>query len=198
MSESAPDRWTNEPPSWKLEGGVLTVKPAGDTDLWRNTIVPGKTPDNLHVLGRPVRGNFLVEARLTGDFRHQYDQAGLLVRQDGDNWLKVGVELLVSDWDGRFHVKEPTRLVNGAYTRGGWSEWSVVPPMTADQLHSWIRIERLAETCIVSYSYDGSTFHFMKVCAFPDADALEVGRFIGAPTQSGYTATIDRFRLEAR
>lgn len=189
------DVWQNEPEEWIEEDGTLKFMPAHGVDLWCNTMEPGTVRDNLHVLGRPMRGDFTMQARLGGNFQHQYDQVGLLVRQDQDNWLKCGVETIIGSWDGRFEYPTPSLLINGAYTRGGWSEWSVVPPPSDPFSECWIRIEREKETFIVSFSLDGSTFQLMKVCAFPDADELFVGRFGGAPIEAGFTARISDFQL---
>jgi hypothetical protein len=53
----------------------------------------GYITDNGHFFYLPVSGNFVFEARVDGQYAALYDQAGLMVRIDAQNWAKCGTEL---------------------------------------------------------------------------------------------------------
>lgn len=181
--------WVNEPREWSMDGGVLRVNPEAGTDLWCDTLAHYRA-SSMHSFGRWVSGDFVVQAKLSGDMRHQYDQVGILIQQDDVNWLKCGVEII----ENQFHYTDPTLIINGAYTRNGWSEWSVIPPVP-DAHHFWIKIEKTVKSCVIYYSTDGVSFFLMKMCAFPDADQLFVGRYIGSPKEAGFTGVVEDYEL---
>src|SRR5258706_1525354 len=88
--------WMNEPASWKRSGDVLTVRSRAKTDFWRKTFY-GYVTDNGHFFHAPVSGDFVFQARINGEYAALYDQAGLMVRQNAENWMKCGTEF----FDGR-------------------------------------------------------------------------------------------------
>ena len=47
-----------------------------------------------------MKGNFVFQARVNGEYAALYDQAGLMVRQDAENWMKCGTEY----FDGSRHA----------------------------------------------------------------------------------------------
>ena len=98
-------RWLNEPSEWSGDASDLTVAVEPETDFWRVTHY-GFTRDSGHFLDTGALG-----VRFRGDFAHQYDQAGLMLRLDepstgsrpgleldGELWLSVVVTNGVSDW----------------------------------------------------------------------------------------------------
>jgi len=86
-------RWFNDPASSKREGGKLFISSRPKTDFWRKTFY-GYVTDNGHFLHLPVQGNFVFEARVNGQYAALYDQAGLMVRADAENWVKCGTEFV--------------------------------------------------------------------------------------------------------
>jgi hypothetical protein len=84
--------WLNEPPAWTFEDGRLEVTTGHQTDFWRVTHY-GFIRDDGHVYGQNVTGDCITSVRFSGDYRHLYDQAGLMVRLDEKNWIKAGYDL---------------------------------------------------------------------------------------------------------
>ena len=93
-------------------GGLLLATAAG-TDFWQGTHY-GFRVDNGHALLAEAAGDFVLSTRVRDPARHQYDQAGLMVRLSPSCWLKTSVE---------FEPGEPSRL-GAVVTNHGWSDWS--------------------------------------------------------------------------
>ena len=91
--------WLNEPASWKHSGDQLIVRSRPKTDFWRKTFYDYVT-DNGHFFHVTATGNFVFEARIHGQYSAQYDQAGLMVRIDAENWMKCGTEF----FEGKRHA----------------------------------------------------------------------------------------------
>lgn len=170
--------WLNEPAEWAAEaGGVRLVTDFG-TDFWQHTFY-GFRRDNGHALLRPVKGDFTAAAVISGGYEHLYDQAGLMLRIDAQNWIKTGIEYT----DGMMHFSV-------VVTREA-SDWSVIPLPDAtpdDVLH--VRLTRHGDAVRVQYAIAGRDWQMARLAPFSAADA-QVGVMACSPERSGFEA---RFR----
>jgi regulation of enolase protein 1 (concanavalin A-like superfamily) len=187
-------RWMNEPPEWWDDGGTLTVRSAPDTDFWRRTMVD-KIKDDGHFYYQVVDGDFVAVVNVAATYSAQFDQAGLLVRQNETNWLKCGVELVNGVWERDYRYRGSAHLIMAGLTTGGWSEWSTLPQLPQNPPSVWIRVTREGKTLLVDYSLDGVTFGILKVCPFPRGRRLHIGRFAASPTGDGFLATFTSFSV---
>lgn len=173
--------WLNEPPAWRLEGGVLTATAGPRTDFWRHTHY-GFVRDDGHVYGRWVAGDAVAEVTVRGAYAAQYDQAGLALRLDAETWIKCGVELV----DGA-----PRASV--VVTRGQ-SDWSIVPlPEGFTALR--LRLVRAGDTVEVFASPEGETPRLLRLAPFPTGRAL-LGPMLAAPDGDGFEATFERLIID--
>jgi len=175
--------WLNEPETWNEDGDRLTVVVEGDTDCWRHTR-HGFVADDAHAYLRPVTGDFTATVAFDADYATQYDQAGLLVREDAETWLKCGVEYV----DGS---EKASAVVTRAF-----SDWSVTP--LADAGTVWTRVERIDEAVEVSVSTDGDDFRMIRQAYLGEADELHVGPMAAAPQGDGFEARFEAFTVETR
>ena len=83
--------WMNAPRSWSTENGVVTVKTDPNTDFWRKTHY-GFIKNDGHFLRTVQAGNFEFSLQFSGTYRDLYDQAGLMIYQNSENWIKAGIE----------------------------------------------------------------------------------------------------------
>jgi regulation of enolase protein 1 (concanavalin A-like superfamily) len=111
-------RWHCPPSRWGLDpaAGCLWLEPDAPTDFWQQTHY-GFAADNGHLLHTEVPGDFVLTAHARFWPRHQYDQAGVMVRLSPSCWLKSSVE---HEPDG------PARL-GAVVTNFGYSDWSTQP-----------------------------------------------------------------------
>jgi len=175
-------QWRNEPTEWSEAGDRLTVAVEGDTDCWRHTLHEF-VADDAHFYSREVSGDFTATVELTGEYSAQYDQAGLMVREDEQTWLKCGVELL-----------EGVQQVGAVITRDV-SDWSM-QPLPGDPDAVWIRAERIGSAVEVSYSLDGEAFTLVRQGYLSDAPSLRVGPMAAAPQGDGFEARFEAFAVE--
>ena len=84
--------WLNPPPQVARDQDDLLVTAAEGSDLWRTTSY-GFIHDTGHALLTDFPDGTAAEVRFIADFSAQFDQAGLLVRADAEQWIKAGVEL---------------------------------------------------------------------------------------------------------
>jgi uncharacterized protein len=174
--------WLNEPPAWSDRDGALRLSTAPDTDFWRTTHY-GFIRDTGHFRYRGVRGDFVARVCIEGEFRDQYDQAGLMVREDAETWLKCGIELV----DGR-------QCASVVLTRG-LSDWSVVPLDPAPP-RLWVEVRRVAEAVHVLYGVEAPD-RLQRMGALSTAHELQVGVMAASPDGSGFQAVLRDFGVTA-
>jgi hypothetical protein len=80
------EAWHNEPPVWAWADGALTLTTGEKTDFWQDTFY-GFRRDDGHFLGCAVTGDFTASVTFDAAYEQLYDQAGLMMRSDAENWL---------------------------------------------------------------------------------------------------------------
>jgi len=176
--------WYNEPAAWDEEDGRLSVDVAGETDFWRVTR-HDFVQDDGHFRYREVEGDFTATVEVAGEYATQYDQAGLMVREDESVWLKCGVEYV----DGLQHAS--------AVVTRDVSDWSVVP-LEDDPDSLWLRVERTGTAVEVFYGRDGDSATMIRQAYLTDADRLQVGPTAAAPEGEGFRCHFENFEVQER
>jgi uncharacterized protein len=174
--------WMNEPASSKLGGTQLLVHSRPKTDFWRKTFY-GYVTDNGHFFHLPAPGDFTFLVRVNGQYAALYDQAGLMVRLDAENWMKCGTEF----FDGRRHASV-------VFTRD-FSDWSTMPDLS-DTAPVWWKAVRKKDSIETLCSLDGKNFTSVRQGYFPPGIKVEVGVMCAAPEGPGFDAVFDSVRLE--
>ena len=173
--------WMNDPASWKKSGNQLIVRSRPKTDFWRKTFY-GYITDNGHFFHLPSKGDFTFEARINGQYAALYDQAGLMVRFDPQNWMKCGSEF----FDGKRHASV-------VFTRD-FSDWSTMPDLSETQ-PVWWRAIRKKDSIETHCSLDGRNFTAIRQGYFPPTVEVQVGVMCAAPEGQGFEAVFDNLKL---
>jgi hypothetical protein len=174
--------WMNEPASSKITGEQLVVLSRPKTDFWQKTF-DGYVADNGHFYHLSVPGEFTFTARFNGKYATLYDQAGLMVRLDSENWMRCGTEFL-----------EGKRFGSVVFTRT-YSDGSTMPDLSETAPVSW-RIIRKKDSIETLCSLNGIQFTSVRMGYFPPSRPVEVGIMCAAPSGPGFEATFDDLKLE--
>jgi regulation of enolase protein 1 (concanavalin A-like superfamily) len=172
--------WLNEPPSYHLGRG-LEIVTGEKTDFWQRTHY-GFRRDDGHCLLADQSGDFSVAAR--AEFRpgQQYDQCGLMVRADAENWIKTSIE----------YENERVSRLGSVVTNLGYSDWATQDvPSTLREM--WHRISRKGSDFLVESSPDGREWLQMRIAHLHAATGvLGVGVYACSPLGNAFWC---RFRL---
>lgn len=174
-------KWLNEPASWHKSGDKLVVQSRAKTDFWHKTFY-GYVTDNGHFFHQPASGDFTFEARINGKYAALYDQAGLMVRLDAENWMKCGTEF----FDGQRHASV-------VFTRD-FSDWSTMPDLS-NSAPVWWRAVRKKDSIETLCSLDGKNFTSVRQGYFVPSVKVEVGIMCAAPEGTGFKSTFDNLKL---
>lgn len=176
--------WTNEPVAVEplVDRAALLVTAEEGSDAWRTTSY-GFVHDSEHALLRQTEGAFSVEVSFVLDFTEQFDQAGVFLRVDEQEWIKAGVEFS----DGLPQV--------GAVVTHTVSDWSVAP------VPSWlgrvvtVRASRSGDAVTIRAWADGEEPRLVRVAHLDPGAVVSAGLFCAAPTRSGLTVTFTACRF---
>jgi uncharacterized protein len=174
-------QWFNEPPAWEARGGLVEVTTAPKSDFWRKTHY-GFIRDSGHFYFLNVQGDFIAEVRVNARYEELYDQAGLMLRVDEENWIKTGIEYF-----------EQRQHASAVVTRE-FSDWSVAP-LEGNPPGIWLRVVRKAEAVEIFYSLDGDAYSLLRVAYLVPA-VTQVGLMCASPEGPGFTITFEDFRVK--
>jgi len=174
-------KWLNEPASATFSGSSLVVRARRKTDFWRKTFY-GYITDNGHFFHLPVSGNFVFEARVDGQYAALYDQAGLMVRIDAQNWVKCGTEFF-----------DNARHASVVFTRE-FSDWSTMSDL-ATRGPVWWRVVRKPDSLETLCSPDGKNFTSVRMGYLVPSATADVGVMCAAPEGSGFQCVFDNLKL---
>jgi len=146
----SPFTWLNAPAQYAVGNG-LEIWTDDATDFWQRTHY-GFQPDNGHAYVVKLAGDFTISTHVTFEPRHQYDQCGLLVRADADNWIKAGVE----------YEDEALSRLGAVVTNLGYSDWST-QNFSSAQTELWHRISRRGDDFLIESSVDGQTWMQLRI-----------------------------------
>jgi uncharacterized protein len=175
-------QWFNPPARWNEVDNAIEVLTAPKSDFWRKTHY-GFTRDNGHFYFQEVRGDFTAEVRVNGQYKDLYDQAGLMLRVDAENWIKTGIEF----FDNYQHAS--------AVVTREFSDWSVVR-LDEQPSSFWLRVIRKAETVEVFYALDGQNYTLLRLAYLVPSAITQVGPMCASPDGSGFQVTFEDFQIK--
>ncbi len=175
-------RWLNEPQSWSLDKGVLSVTTDQNTDFWQKTWY-GFERFSGHIFAREVAGDFTFQVHVRADFTTLYDQAGIMFMADEKHWLKAGIE---------FNDDAPAI---GSVLTLGHSDWATgVFPGEAKEF--WMRLTRKKDSLRLQYSTDGQQWPLLRLSFFPpERENGFVGVMCCTPERGGLAVQFDNMQL---
>jgi uncharacterized protein len=167
--------WLNPPESWDMRDEALSLSTLPNTDFWRKTHY-GFLRDNGHFWQQSAPLEFTAMLTFEGEYKTLYDQAGLMMRLDAENWIKCGIEH--SDGMTNFSI---------VVTRGQ-SDWSVVgqPIISGPQT---VRLTAQKNSVIAHFMTATGQWQLMRVADFPTAAAgMMIGPVACSPERGGFKA----------
>ena len=175
-------RWLNEPAVWSRTDDGLRVTTDARTDFWQRTYYDF-VHDNGHFFHVPASADFTASVAFDGRYETLYDQAGLMLRVDAHNWVKLGIEY--SDGVCNFSL---------VCTMDGRSDWSVIPASRLSGPQA-VRITRVGAAAIAHFKTTEGEWRMMRLCPFPSSNTVMVGPMTCSPQRAGFEVLFTQFNL---
>lgn len=171
--------WINEPENVRFNEFGMLVRAKFKTDFWNCARYDFIKKDG-HFFFCSADGDFCCEVNWEFDEAKKFDQCGIMLRSDDDNWFKASIM-----FDNQ---KEP--MLATSLTSGGFSDLATVP-LNSETHRVWYRIKRLKDCYIASYSLDGENFsQLRKFYLQRENEQPQVGAYICSPQRENFEATL--------
>ncbi len=85
--------WINEPEEWSQHRTTVEMRVPAGTDFWRMTRTD-ECVDNAPFYFLEMEGDFEVRCKVRATYGSPDDQAGIMVREDEENWIKCGIQMI--------------------------------------------------------------------------------------------------------
>lgn len=179
MSDFTTFEWTRAPQNYSVSKDKVVIQTQPATDLWQRTYYLFRN-DNAPLLQMKTEEEFFSFTVKT-DFlsTHRFDQCGIIMYLDSDNWIKASVE----------YENEKFQHLGSVVTNNGFSDWSTTE-IDASHKTMWYRLSRRKQDFKIECSFDGKDFKQMRICHMFNAQkAIRVGIYACSPENSSFEAT---------
>ena len=127
--------------------------------------------------------SFVVKTEFDGT--HRFDQCGVAVYLDSENWLKASTE----------YENDSVQHLGSVVTNGGFSDWATVE-IPASVKTMWYRLSRRNNDFRIENSFDGRVFKQMRICHLNKAnDKIRFGIYACSPEESSFTAIFTNMEI---
>lgn len=179
-------QWTRKPLAFHIEDEKIEITTKPHTDLWQRTYYHFRN-DNAPVLQMETDEkffSFVVKTDFTKS-HHRFDQCGIVMYLDGENWLKGSVEF----------ENEHFQHLGSVVTNEGYSDWATTA-IPADVKIMWYRFSRREDDYCIECSFDGKNFSQMRVCHMQKGGGkIRFGIYACSPEESSFTAVFSDMQI---
>lgn len=174
--------WFNEPAQWSVSGNRLTMAVTPKSDYWRISHY-GFTVDDAPFYYGEYGGEFEAKVKISGDYKVRFDQAGMMIRIDHENYIKAGIEYV----DGKYNLS----TVVTHHT----SDWSVIA-LDKPVDFIWIKAVRRLDAVEIFYSFDDKEYTMMRNAWMEANRPVKVGMMGACPDGDGFSVTFSDFTVK--
>ena len=179
-------QWIRRPENCRIEEDRAEIVTAPHTDLWQRTYYHFRN-DNAPVLQMETEEpffSFVVKTDFS-ESRHRFDQCGIVMYLDSENWLKASVE----------YENDAFQHLGSVVTNYGYSDWATTE-IPADRKTMWYRFSRREDDYRIECSQDGVVFSQMRICHMHKGKGkIRFGIYACSPEDSSFRAVFTNLRL---
>lgn len=177
--------WTRAPKEYWVQEDRVEMITEPFTDLWQRTYYHFRN-DNaplLQITSSEKYFSFVVKT--TFDTKVRYDQSGVVMYLDSDNWLKASIE----------YENDTIQRLGAVATNNGYSDWSSCD-IDASVKSVWFRLSRRDDDFCIENSFDGENFKQMRIChMFNTKDEITFGIYACSAENSSFKAIFENMEI---
>lgn len=177
--------WIRKPKQEIITADRVEIVTEPGTDLWQRTYY-GFQNDNAPVLQvETTEKYFSFVVKTMFDSEHRFDQCGVVMYLDSENWFKASIE---------YENKEYQRL-GSVVTNQGYSDWATTD-IPAGIKEMWYRFSRRESDFCIECSPDGKKFKQMRIFhMWKGKEEIKFGIYACSPEQSSFKAVFTNMEI---
>ena len=177
--------WTREPESYTATEERVEIVTKPYTDLWQRTYYHFRN-DNAPVFQMETEERyFSFTVKTAFESKHRFDQCGVVMYLDSENWLKASIE----------YENEEFQHLGSVATNLGYSDWATTA-IDASIKSMWYRFSRREDDYCMECSRDGVRFSQMRICHMHKGGGkIRFGIYACSPEDSSFKATFTHMQM---
>lgn len=179
-------KWTREPMRYHIDSEKTEIVTEPHTDLWQRTYYHFRN-DNAPVLQMETDEqffSFIVKTDFS-ESNHRFDQCGIVMYLDSENWLKGSVE----------YENEAFQHLGSVVTNGGYSDWATTA-IPAEIKWMWYRFSRREDDYCIECSENGIDYRQIRICHMNRGGGrIKFGIYACSPENSSFKAVFTDMQL---
>lgn len=177
--------WIREADRSDVTDDRITIYTQPKTDLWQRTYY-GFQNDSAPVLQMKTSEkyfSFIVKTEF--DSKARFDQCGIVVYLDSENWMKASIE----------YENEQYQRLGSVVTNRGYSDWATTD-IDASVKSMWYRLSRRESDYCIECSTDGTTFQQMRICHLWEGnEEISFGIYACSPEGGSFQAKFTNMQI---
>lgn len=178
-------KWIREPKNYSITENKIEIVPEPHTDLWQRTYYNFRN-DNAPVLQINTDEkyfSFIVKTEFESN--HRFDQCGVVMYLDSENWFKCSIE----------YENEDFQHLGSVVTNNGYSDWATTV-IDASIKSMWYRFSRREDDYCIESSIDGIHYSQMRIFhMWKGNGAIQFGIYACSPENSSFKATFTNMEI---
>jgi len=177
--------WIFEPKNYSISKEEIRITTEPNTDFWQRTYY-GFRNDNAHsILLKTDEKFFSFIVKASFDYKNMYDQCGIVIYQNSDNWVKASVE----------YENDSFQRLGSVVTNNGYSDWATTD-INSSIAQVYYRLSRRKSDFLIESSFDGKDFEQMRVFhLFEGGGEIDFGLYACSPLDSSFEAVFSGFEV---
>ena len=177
--------WTREPLEYSASADKIEITTKPHTDLWQRTYYHFRN-DNAPVFQMETDEKyFSFTVKTEFDSKHRFDQCGIAMYLDSENWLKASIE----------YENERFQYLGSVVTNNGYSDWATTE-IDANIKSMWYRLSRREDDFRIECSQDGVDFKQMRIChMWNGSGRIRFGVYACSPEDSSFRAVFSGMEI---
>ena len=178
-------KWTREPASYSVTSDKIEIITKPLTDLWQRTYYHFRN-DNAPVFQMETEEKyFSFTVKTEFDSKNRFDQCGIVMYLDSENWLKASIE----------YENQNFQHLGSVVTNNGYSDWATTE-IPANVKSMWYRFSRREDDYCIECSNDGIIFKQMRIChMWKGGEKIQFGIYACSPENSSFKATFTNMEI---
>lgn len=177
--------WIREADQSDVTDDRIIIYTQPKTDLQQRTYY-GFQNDSAPVLQMKTSEkyfSFIVKTEF--DTKARFDQCGIVVYLDSENWMKASIE----------YENEQYQRLGSVVTNHGYSDWATTD-IDALVKSMWYRLSRRESDYCIECSTDGITFQQMRICHLWEGnEEISFGVYACSPAEGSFQAKFTNMQI---
>ena len=177
--------WINKPRKYELSEERIVITTEGKTDFWQRTHYGFQNDNAPAFLFKTEQKSFSLTVKTAFDSKKLFDQCGIIIYQNSDNWFKASVE----------YENETYQRLGSFVTNNGYSDWATTD-ISAGIKEVYYRLSRKGSDFCVESSIDGLNFKQMRIFhLFAGENEINAGIYACSPSDSSFEAVFTEIKI---